>query len=81
MRLKKAIEVYRQNIEKSMKGELDYKLIGCGSLGCGCISGIKWEGMKFDCGNLTVGNYKFKLSLELGNKLEWEFNKLIYLQK
>ena len=80
MRLDKAIRVYRENISKSMTGELDYQFLRCKST-CSCIFGIKWEGMKFENGNLFVKNHKFKLSLELGNQLEWEFNKLIHLQK
>jgi hypothetical protein len=82
MNIHKAIEKYKDNVDKSLSGEIKYELIRC-KLPCGCIIGIKWDDMKFENHILTAGKnkYPFKLSMDLGNYLEGLYYKLIWISK
>jgi hypothetical protein len=73
--VKSAIKLIRHNIETGAP----YKKIVCKG-GC-CISGIRFENIKFNAGWITMKNgFVYKLSCDLGNQIEDELMPLIRKQ-
>lgn len=75
MRIKRVIELYKQNLHDSIYNMKEFTMVGCNSPGdkfkCSCVQAIEWDDLKFDNMFLTVKNgYKFRLSTDLGNELE-----------
>ena len=93
MSIRRAIRQYKENIQKSKDGDLDYELIYVyfGNQPTTSCCGIRWEDMQLAYGELTHKNFKYKLSMKLENGLEsfWyplfhkeeEFRKVINRKK
>lgn len=76
MNIKRAIELYKDNMYNSLYNMKEFTAIGCGwhkenQFNCGCIRKIQWDNLSIDNNFIILKNgYKFKLSVDLGNLLE-----------
>jgi hypothetical protein len=78
MNIKKAIQRYEKNIRLAMDGEKDFSFRTCRQK-CGCLVGIRFDDVALEYGQLRCvrNGYRFKTSMDLGNRLEFMYYPLI----
>lgn len=74
MNIKKAIQIYKNNLNDSIYNMKEFTMIGCNSINdkfkCGCVQGVEWNDISVKNQKIYTKRYIFDLSIRLSNELE-----------
>lgn len=78
MNLRRAIQIYKGDIESALEGNTRFSFIECKDP-CRCIVGIRFEKLSLEWGMLknNRNGHVFKLPMDLENSLEYMYYPLI----